>query len=263
MARVGRCWFCSCSNLELTDEHILSERSFGSRLVSKSAVCAPCNSKAGKLEMSIASRPLLAELVGKHSTAYGRPLRPQADGYLADGQPVRVRFAEEGAEVHSLLGRDVDPVRPPERLAGVKWGIGVGNFDEWPRFGAKVALGLASLVLDPAWLDTRGAAAVQAMFAGERWERDVLAFDPDWTASEIGDDEPFAKLAQGEHVVGLCDFPEGPCAWMILFASVAYRVSLPEAAIPLDEPTWVLKPRTTPARWEPLATVRERYAADR
>jgi hypothetical protein len=75
-------------DLELTDEYVLSERSFDRRLVSKSAVCAPCNRKAGKLEMSIASRPLLAELMGKHSTAYGRPLRPHADGYLADAQPV-------------------------------------------------------------------------------------------------------------------------------------------------------------------------------
>jgi hypothetical protein len=261
MARVGRCWFCSGSDLELTDEHVLSERSFGSRSVSKSAVCAPCNRKAGELEMRIASRPLLAELVGKHSAAYGPALHPHADGYLADGQPVRVRFAEQGAEVHSLLGRDGDPANPPERLAGMRWGIGAGNFDEWPRFGAKVALGLASLVLEPTWLDTRGAAAVQAIFSGQQWETGVLAFGPDWTAQEIGEDEPFARLARGEHVVGLCDSPDGPYAWMILFGAVAYRVSLPDAAIPSNEPTWLLQPRTTPTGSELLATMRKRYAA--
>lgn len=210
--------------------------------------------------MRIASRPPPAELVGKHSGAYGRPLRPETDGYLADGKTVRVRFEEDGTKVISRLGRTSDPNDPEARLAGTRWGIGGSNFDEWPRFGAKVALGLASIVLDDRWLGTRGARAVQAMFSGQPW-KNVLAFDPDLWACYIGASDPFASLAAGEHVVGLCDFGEdGPCAWMILFGAVAYRMSLPDADIPPEQPTWLLTlSRTTPSGWEPLETVRARY----
>ncbi len=208
--------------------------------------------------MRIASGAHLAELVGKHSSAYGRPLRPETDGYLADGKPVRVRFDEAGAKVASRLGREPD--EPEPRLAGMKWGIGTSNFAEWPRLGAKVALGLASIVLDDHWLDTRGARAVQAMFFDQRWEANVLAFAPDLWAPEIGESEPFANLAPGEHVIGLCDWDDdGPCAWMILFGAVRYRVSIPDANIPPEQPTWLLRPRVAPSGWEPLETVRARY----
>lgn len=261
-----RCWFCGRADSALTDEHVLAEANFGGRLVTRRAICAPCNSTAGAIERQIAGRLHLAQLVAQHSHLWRSPAkgprRPEADGSLASGAPARVRFGPNGPEPVWVHEHNGEPARAPDpgrdRVTGTRWGIGRKTFDEWPRFGAKVALGLASLVLEPAWLDTPGARAVQAMCAARPWQSNVLAYDPWMQPVDVGPEEPLSKLGDGEHALGLCEYDDGPCGWMVLFGELFYRVSLPDAQIPAGGIAWHLQPRRRPLAPGPLEALVER-----
>jgi hypothetical protein len=282
---VGRCWYCSGEDLPLTDEHVLSEANFGGRLISHDRVCSPCNGIIGKLEREIAAGAFLAERIGRDRHLFApRDLpTPSTGGVLRDHAEVRVQFGptgpavisrrprkigeqDDGTEVWEVAAGQESIVRERRERTGtkvdiigrdlsdapglnVKWGIGQGNIDHWPRFGAKVALSLASLTLEPSWLDTPGAQALQRVLAGGAYPEGIFPRGLSLGPGELDPrQEPARLLRAGEHALGLSRDAHGNlCAWMILFASLAYEIPIPDADVPDCQPTWHLCPRA-PAR---------------
>ena len=298
---IGRCWYCGREGRRLTDEHVLSAKNLGGRLVARKAICQACNSKAGELEDQLARSVGVAELVGHHGAVISsrRPPRPQTDGIYPDGGEVTVEYGPGGLAVRNMKPRHVstdldgtpvwevaegqeerfvarrakrgDRVRAvgrPLAVEGgmnVKYGIGTRNFDLWPRLGAKVALSLASIVFEPAWLDTRGARALQWGFHHGRWDTNLYPRAAPWQFDELAPDEEVATLLRpGEHVVGL-DRDGGGRAWMILFGTLAYELPIFDAPIPYEEYVWLLSPagpqqRAPRAGAELLEVLRRRRA---
>lgn len=257
----GRCWFCSGTDLPLTDEHVLSEANFGGRLIAKSAVCSPCNRSAGELERQIASRPPLAEYVAIHSRRWrNKPKRSGVDVLTGSGLWGRGQYTETGLEVIGIKPQAGQTARRgnPDVDAAVEttYGMGEKTIFEWPRFGAKVALGMASQVLDPRWLDTDGARVVQAICAGHAFSS---RYQPPQMlpCEDLNPEEPLTRIGPGEHVLGLHDYGE-PVAWMVLFGQVAYRIAVPDAKIRPEGYAWHLVPRQTPSGPEPVAELRAR-----
>lgn len=277
-----RCWYCSRRDVELTDEHVLSQANFGGRLVTRRAVCQSCNGTVGKLERQMSRSAFLAEYIGRDRLLFSPPLpKPEAEG-VTGGAEVRLRYGPAGATVSSRKPRLVEceddgtevwevaageeerfrqrrraqdlnlKVRVIGRAASdapglnAKFGIGAPNIDYWPRLGAKVALSLASLVLDDTWLDTPGAAGLQTVLARGAYSRAVFPNGLGLGPGELDPaDEPGSVLRSGEHLLGL-DRDDGGRAWMILFGGLYYFVPLLDADVPDWEPTWYLQPRTPP-----------------
>lgn len=269
-----RCWYCSRSDRDLTNEHVLSQANFGGRLVSRRAVCQPCNGLVGRLEREIVSGPFLSEYVGRDRDLFNPRLRePEVQG-TAEGAELRVRLGTQGARVSSRVprqleaGADGTPVwevaadaeakfrerraepidvvaRDADYAPGLelRFGIGDRTIDAWPRFGAKVALALASLVLQEDWLDSPGARGLQLVVAGRPYPQatfpEGFMFGPRELDPSL---EPGSLLRPGEHVLGL-DSDHGGRAWMLLFGALEYHVPLPDADVPASEPTWLLLPQ--------------------
>lgn len=105
-----RCWYCGGEGLRLTDEHVLSEKNFGGRLVAPKAICQPCNSKAGALEDQLARSAGVAELVGRYGRVVNarRPPQPQTDGIYADRGEVTVAYGSDGLAMRSMKPRRID-----------------------------------------------------------------------------------------------------------------------------------------------------------
>lgn len=297
---IGRCWYCGREDQALTDEHVLSAKNLGGRLVAPDAVCQECNSNAGELEDQLARSVGVAELVGRHGAVISprRPPRPQTDGIFPDRGEVTVQYGRGGLAVRNMKPRQIstDPDGTPvwEVAAGqeerfvarrakrgdqvravgrpltvesgmnVKYGIGTRNFDLWPRMGAKVALSLTSIVFEPAWLDTRGARALQCGFHQGRWDTNLYPNGVPWQFDELRpDDEIAALLRPGEHVVGLDRDGRGR-AWMILFGRLVYELPIFDAPIPEQEWVWLLSPsgpqqRTPRGGAEMLELLRRRH----
>jgi hypothetical protein len=290
---LGRCWYCAEDDVDLTDEHVLSEANFGGRLVAPDAVCQRCNSKAGELENLLAGSVGVAELVGRHGRLINRrkPPRPQTDGIYDDRAEVTVRHDAGGLSVQNMKPRriGVDPDgteiwevaegqeerfavrrrkrgekvravgRPLEVEGGmnVKYGIGLKTFDLWPRMGAKVALSLASIVFAPGWIGARGAKALQWGFHAGKWDSRYYPDGVPWLFNELPpDDETAALLQSGEHLVGLAGGDPGQ-AWMILFGSLAYALPVFDAPIPDEGYGWLLSPEGTEQQPRPEAELLE------
>src|SRR4051812_8920570 len=93
---IGRCWYCGRDGLALTDEHVLSERNFGGKLIARRSVCQDCNSEVGKLERRLPQDHALYDLIAEHGDEFRPRLQaPIVDGVLADGTNVRVQRAGE------------------------------------------------------------------------------------------------------------------------------------------------------------------------
>lgn len=281
MNSIGRCWYCGATDITLTDEHVLSEKNFGGRLVAPKAICQPCNSVSGELEDQLARSVGVAELVGRYGNLIKprRAPRPQTRGILADRREVTVEYGPDGLAVRDMKPRPLSPdpdgtevwevaegqeslVVERRRKRGhkaravgrslaiegsmtLKYGIGAKNFDLWPRFGAKVALSLASIVADQRWLDTPGARALQAGFRHGVWPRELYPRGAPWQPEELPPhEEPASLLHRGEHLVGLSP-DDGGCVWMILFGSLIYQLRAFDMSIPSDEYVWLLAPQTT------------------
>lgn len=284
MTMIERCWYCGRDGQQLTDEHVLSEKNLGGRLVAPRAICQPCNSKAGELEDQLARSFGVAELVGRYGKIINprRPPRPQTDGIYPDRGEVTVQYGTDGLAVADMkprhVGTDPDGTEVWEVAQGqeerfvarrrkrgkqvralgrplvvqggmnVRYGIGDGNFDLWPRMGAKVALSLASIVFEPAWLDTPGARALRRGFHQGVWDKRLYPRGVPWQFVELSPDEEVATLLRpGEHVVGL-DRHDGGRAWMILFGELAYGLPIFHAPVPEEDCVWLLSPAGTDQR---------------
>lgn len=268
----------------MTDEHVLSEDNFGGRLIAPKRVCEECNREAGKLEREIASRPPLAEYVSRHAPLFNPRQRPEAEGRLDDGAKIRAKWTPQGAIIKQRLprlvgqqggrevwevaegteeefkerrrrrGQDVEvigrPVGQREHMQ-LRYGIGARTLMEWPRFGAKVALAVASLALDVQWLESRGAKNLQLLFlrgVGPPHDSSIKAGL--FPAEAPPDKDPWRKFRPGEHLLGMrnADESDGAVVWMVLFGALVYEMLLEDAECPEDEPTWLLAPRGEPPR---------------
>ena len=244
----ARCWFCGEPDLPLTDEHVLSQRNFGGRLVAPCRVCEGCNRKAGQLEHLVATTPPLVSYAGKAATAL-RPERqrfPEMDAILPDGARGRAALTPQGTRIVSweprqigmdgdveiwevaegeerkferrrlARGQRVRAVGRPLGEAGymqLTRGMGVEAFDLWPRFAAKVALGCASLVLPEMWLDSCGAVALQRLFLSGHAPKSVwrgrLKLPFPWLP-ELDAESPLAQaLHPHEHILAVSKNEQG------------------------------------------------------
>ena len=235
-----RCWFCGREDVRLTDEHVLSQANFGGRLVAPNAICERCNSRSGELEDQLARSVGVAERVGLCGDVIDRrrPRRPQTDGVLRDGNQVTVEFGSGGLAVRDMKprliatdadgtevwevaegqeemfvarrrgrGQDVRVVGRPLTTDGgltIRYGLGPPNFDLWPRLAAKVTLSLASMVVDPSWLDTPGARALQHGFWRSAWDQDLYPRGVPWQFHELPPTRGLpSSLQSAEHVLAL------------------------------------------------------------
>lgn len=301
MRRVGRCWFCGAAGLSLTDEHVLSQSNFGGRLVAPKRVCRPCNGKAGNLERQIVTVPPLISFAGDaaHELRPSKPRYPEARAIHPDGARGRAELTPEGARIVSWEPRQIgvegdtaiwevgegeeqkferrrrdrgERVRAVGRPLGegrymqLAGGFGIGFFELWPRFAAKVALGCASLTLHEEWLDSEGASVLQDLFQRAnaprpRW-RGRLPKVPLWP--ELPPENPIRQaLRPLEHILGLSSNDEGDGALleMILFGAIYYRLDLFDAECPADEPAWLLGPAQSAPPREPWKSLNDRLLA--
>jgi hypothetical protein len=279
----SRCWYCGESGLQLTREHVVSEKHFGGRLVAPDTVCQPCNSIAGRVEFLVAQHPFVSNAVAEFMSGPGAKKYPQSSAVLPDGACVQVEKRPNRTEIIDVRPRQIhiDPdgtqvwevaagreaqfvkrrhkrgerVRAVGRPLGpgghmeLHYGIGAGNFAAWPRFVAKTTLATMSLVTDESWLDTDGALALQDVFH-ERHRTGVQAYGlPLYPWEQDRSKLPWYLLVGGEHVVGLWrDLESGEWRFgLTLFGYLVAEAELRDIECPPDEPTWIVSCAAPPS----------------
>lgn len=290
-----RCFYCAQPFEGSQDEEHVLPAAVGADLVT-GRVCTACNRRAGiEVDRPWLRHPEVVELRSMYSIPDRRGrVRPASwEGQLNDGKPATVRIA--GDQVHiarrptedfdgtvwTLEGYDDDAAkRKLERLRAAHGDVRPIfseehvpdgpltahvthrlDVDIWPRFAAKVALGIASiLVHDESWLDSPLASALRkvlwsghpstmldglALHAGVAWSMRPFELTPGTH-----------PLRAPEHLLVFEETPEqGEWLVIVVFGSLLYRVPMPMdwAAIQVPPQSWRFDPIAGAHRRLPVA----------
>jgi hypothetical protein len=243
-------------------EHIFPA-AVGGTLVTD-AVCSSCNQRAGsEVDQPWMEWPLVMELrhrfdVRDRDRKRPRPVRWKGNLISAD-HPARVDLRGERVDVGVLPRQDeesglrvysgdpadvakwrqrtqaADPRArfvefPSEALEGplqarVTWQLSV---DIWPRFAAKVALGAASLIASPSWLESDEAGRLrEVLWQGHASTRNVglaLAEGWAWAMAPLDATGVPHPIRAPEHFVALQRWQGRACVVLVAFGTFVYRV---------------------------------------
>jgi hypothetical protein len=117
------------------------------------------------------------------------------------------------------------------------------DVETWPRFAAKVALGVMSRLVDDDWLDSATANALQdILWSGAKQAAALDDRGWAWSAVPLGIDvtkPPGNMLRDAEHLLLFEELNGTAALCMILFGDWLYRVPLPKSELPSEPPAWL------------------------
>lgn len=278
----ARCFYCggALSGHE-RPEHIIPA-AIGAELVTH-RVCDPCNERAGKeVDQPWLGDPHVLPLRILHAVLDRRdePVQPRpVRALLDDGRVALVTDHGRHVEVRPLPRVEVDALRrivrveaAPEDMEKIaarlerehgplRWGTpqaGQGtvtatvthevSIETWPRFAAKVALGVMSRLAEDVWLDSDDARALQAVLWSGARQAEALQ-DPGWAWSAVPHPidrraSPGALLEHAEHLLCFESDAVRSALVMVFFGDVLYRVPVRTTDVPKVPPAWLLEPHT-------------------
>jgi len=279
-----RCFYCAEPFDGAQDgEHILPA-AIGSHLVTR-RVCTPCNRRAGiEIDRPWLRHPEIVQLraIYKIPDRRGRVRPASWQGELGGGKTAEISVEGETVRVVprpsesfengiwtvegyddaaaekklQRLRRDHGDVRlissesrPTQNLSATV--THTLDVDVWPRFGAKVALGVASLVVaDDSWLDSSLAQHLRSVL----WHGDPSTIDKSLSGPGVAwSMRPFSLRAGTHHLPApqhLLIFEHDPESgdWLVIvtFGELLYRLPLPLdcSAIGAPPQSWRIDPIT-------------------
>jgi hypothetical protein len=293
-----RCFYCGGP---LTGherpEHIIPA-AIGAELVTH-RVCDACNTRAGEeVDQPWLGDPHVLPLRMMHTVLDRRdqPVRPRPvratldDGRVAlvaehgthfEIRPLpRVIVDEAAGTVHVEASRDdMDKIaaRLEKEHGTLRWSTPRPgpttvtatatrelSIEMWPRFAAKVTLGIMSLVVDDSWLDADVAKALRTVLWSGARQVNVLE-EPGWAwaAVPVAIDRrkpPGSLLEGGEHLVCFESEVERAALVIVVFGDLLYRVRIPAPDVPKISPAWLLhsgRRETLAMPWAILSCVLE------
>ncbi len=282
--RMGLCFYCgrSLGGARHPREHVLPAAVGGTLLTDR--ICAGCNRQAGsEVDQPWQNWPLIMEL--RHRFAVpdrdGKPPRPVrwTGALTAGGGPAAIDVKGQRVDVRILPTEDVylgmrvhkgepaDIAKRTRRIlrdapeaeivnlpsatlpgplsAQATWELDV---HVWPRFAAKVALGIASLVADDEWVETQEAADLRRVlwFGDESTvEHEMLPEGVAWSLAPLDLTSVAHPLRPPEHLLTIERWQDR--TWVVLVAFGTFRYGVP---VSFETPT-----SNQPIAWlfEPLA----------
>jgi hypothetical protein len=287
---LGKCFYCTRpldGNQE--PDHILPA-AIGAELTTAHA-CSSCRRRcAVQVEQPWLHDPLVASAlrrwpVRRQSTGVGRHgnVNGAAGGRLESDTPIRSSPSEVpvGEGLRLIDDTQAQRARRVRRLNRTYSGLNliqpgtapgappsagesqIGSRDTWSRFGAKVALAVASLVTDDGWLDTPGAKALQdVLWNGYTPELDSPG-DRRWTGPSLLHSNDLIRSP--EHLLAIEPAQHhGSSILIVIFGELGYRVPLPIEYTIDDAESWWFSPSNWSGRQlrleEQLASLRARRA---
>lgn len=252
------CAGCSLEFDSLTVEHIVPE-SLGGRLAAR-ALCESCNREVfapadaairsfawviecaarfgvhGKRGRLAKSRAIVADVGG------GRlALRAGPDGLVPVDHPFMLSGTEflipgstlEGFRARAAARGEAVVVTGTVDMSGMKEDELEGSVsyppDLWPRFAAKVALGLAFIVCEPDWFESATARELQGIVrapVGQWIELGGQRIPA--VPARLAEDSPERALVAPDHIVRLGLTASGePAVSILLFGEIRYVMRLP------------------------------------
>lgn len=277
----GKCFYCTRpldGNQGL--EYVLPA-AIGAELTT-SQVCMPCNRRCTtQVEQPWLRDPFLAPLRRRWAvrgrrrrprqpTSVGRHLVGDADPLTAlDESKVWVSDVAWGERIGSTSRSGEERVRRLERLNLSYPDLNliesgtvperplkavapqVGSRDTWPRFGAKVALAVATLVTTHLWLDSPGAKALQDVLWNGYPGSGTAALGPagDRLAARPSRLQSTDLVRPPEHLLAIEFREHGGCDLVIVvFGELAYRVPFPIECTVEGAQSWWFSPSNTLGR---------------
>lgn len=277
-----RCFYCGRTVLQgrHPPEHILPA-AVGATLITDK-VCSDCNRRAGsEVDWPWQNWPLIMEL--RHRFAVldrdGKPARPVTwPGQLVSGdaraavdvkgERVDVRilpseYDEDGVRVFE--GDEADLAKRRQRIlrkspdarivplpsrtlpgplsAKVEWTLSVHI---WPRFMAKVALGVASLIAEEAWVETQEAAQLRrVLWTGDQStvDTEMLPHGKAWSIAPVDLTGLEHPLNPPEHLIRLEWWQEQWWVVLVAFGTFQYGVPVSFGSATADQPVaWLFEP---------------------
>jgi hypothetical protein len=277
---MATCWHCGRDQTTLTLEHIVPQR-WGGRLTTRS--CGECNALAAQVERLAEEVPWVQRALGLAGVRgrSGKLQEPRAEAQYPDGsrgviaytiagltpvvfKPRWVGVDGDGREIWEVPAQQITKFRkrveqrgqeveireqaaPSYEGAEVEYGLGPPNISLWPRLGAKLALGCASLAFDRSWLESHGACGLQTLFVHDRGPGYNLGVLP----TELDEEHALYDLLDAdEHLLLFQPHPDGGATFaVILFGSIQYALHVPDTSAH-QRPTWLLR-ANHPAEREP------------
>ncbi len=252
--------------------------------------CDPCNREGGKVEQLLSVYPDIQERVGRYAipNRKGKPQRPHRPVSYDDGNRGHLAFTPRGAVPTDIFARrlskpgqvpavyevpeeEMETFQAGQAAKGkaveivgrrratytggtTRYGLNETSVAIWPRFAAKVALGIISLLdLYPEWLDTEGAGKLRGLFLHDAAPGYAVGVFP----SALGDHHPLTGMLEPpEHLLWLQPRPGGGSTLgMVLFGDLEFALTILELKCPPEHPTWLVQPGGPVPRREAFGAV--------